>query len=263
MPQSNEGILLLIGALFLLLGLLGGGFEVSAIKIPPVGKYTRAFAFVIGTLVFGVGIFRLLFGSPLPASVALTPPTALPTPTSFPASPPPVIPTNTPPPTLTTAPTKLPLPTDTPIPPSTELSPQTPEGTRLPPTAKIQNIYVDYDQTRFEKKGMVIHINFNITGMHNVECRATAYFAQRAGKALQDTNDEYNTIDGQVSTGESFTPGYEITQYDDLQLFMPYDELELSPGSYELKFHVELWEQAHPENKALAVSPDINFDYTE
>jgi hypothetical protein len=264
MPQTNEGILLIIGALFLLLGLLGGGFEISAIKFPPVGKYTRAFAFVIGAVVFGLGLFRLLIAAPVPTPIALAPTAPPPTATPLP-------PTDTPtalPPTHT--PTAIP-PTDTPAPsPTFTLAPPTPTTTASPPivtsvpaAAIIQDIHVDYDQTRFEKKGMVIHVKFSISGMKNVECRATAYFSQRTGEPLQDKNGAYTTTDGQVSVGESFTPGYDVTQYDDLQLFMPYDELELGPGSYQLKFHVELWVRAHPENPALAISPDVDFDFSK
>lgn len=262
MPQSNEGILLLVGALFLLLGLLGGGFEVSAIKIPPVGKYTRAFAFVIGASVFGLGLLRLALPVTQPTVVTVIPTalqaTAVPTtaPTAIPPSP---LPPSPLPPTISIAPSATPtvsLPT---LPPPTE----GPEGTVLPQSASIQDVHVDYDVTRFEKKGMVIHVKFSITGMKNQEGRATAYFARQDGEALKDKNGQYNTTDGQVSTGESFTPGYEVTQYDNLELFIPYDELELGPGAYKLKFHVEVWERAHPEKSALAISPDIDFDFSK
>lgn len=54
MPNTTEGLLLVIGGLFLMIGLIGGGFEVSAAKIPPVGKWGR-----IGSAVAGV-IFLVL-----------------------------------------------------------------------------------------------------------------------------------------------------------------------------------------------------------
>lgn len=253
MPQSNEGILLLIGALFLLLGLLGGGFEISAIKMPSVGKFTRVFALVIGTVVFGIGLFRLLFPANQPIAVAIVP-------TAPPATTTPIVITATPIPPTDTPPQ---LPTQTRVPPTLAVATNTAPATSLPVAALIQDITVDYDQTRFEKKGMVIHVKFSITGLKGIECRATAYFAMQSGDALKDVNGEYNTTDGQVSTGVSFTPGYEVTQYDNLELFIPYDELELGPGAYDLKFHVELWERAHPEKPALAISPDVNFTFTK
>lgn len=253
MPQSNEGILLLIGALFLLLGLLGGGFEISAIKIPPVGKYTRLFAFIIGAIVFGLGMLRLVFPLPQANPIALVP-------TAPPATaPPPTLAPSPIPPTVAIAPS----PTHTLNTPTRPAPTQIPEATSLPRSAIIQDVTVDYDVTRFEKKGMLIHVKFSISGMQNQEGRASAYFAQRDDTPLKDQNGEYTTTEGQVAVGESFTPGFPVTIYDNLELFMPYDELELGPGSYELKFHVQLWERAHPENPALAISPDITFDFSK
>jgi len=246
MPQSNEGLLLLIGALFLLLGLLGGGFEISSIKLPPVGKFTRGFALVIGVMVFGLGLLRL--ASPVPA---IATPTA-PSPTV----------------TLTTVPPS-PVP-PSPVPPSPIPSPQAsaptqpapivlPEITALPINAKIHDVSLAYNVIRFEKKGMLIHVKFSISGMQAQEGHATAYFYDQDGNPLMDQNGAYAASDGAVAVDVLFTPSYPITQYDDLELFLPYDELELDAGTYNLKLHVEIWESAHPENPALAVSPEINF----
>lgn len=262
MPQSNEGVLLVIGALFLLLGLLGGGFEVAAFKVPPVGKYTRAIALVLGAVVFGAGLFRLLFTpAPIPIPIAAVtlvptaPPTAPPTLTPIP-------PTLTPEPSPTTPPTPAP-PTPIPtIPPPTVISPTVAVNTGLPITGKFDDIHVEYDITRFERKGMVIHIKFSVTGLKGIQCKAVAYFYQRTGEALKDTNGTFTTVDGSVSASDVFTPGYESTVYDDLQVFIPYEELGLGPGTHNLKFNVLLFDLRNT-NQAIAVSPDVNFVYTE
>ena len=56
MPSTPEGLLLVIGAIFLLIGILGGGFELSAIKIPPVGNYPRIFAFITGMIFIVIAV---------------------------------------------------------------------------------------------------------------------------------------------------------------------------------------------------------------
>jgi len=56
MPQSSEGVLLFVGAIFLLIGILGGGFEVSAIKIPSVGRYVRMISAGIGIILMGISL---------------------------------------------------------------------------------------------------------------------------------------------------------------------------------------------------------------
>jgi len=62
-PQTDTGLLLFIGAIFLLIGLLGGGFEISAITIPPVGKLPRILSVGIGVILMVIAINRLIFPS--------------------------------------------------------------------------------------------------------------------------------------------------------------------------------------------------------
>ena len=50
MPNTTEGLLLVIGGLFLMIALIGGGFEVSAAKIPPVGTKGRIGSALAGAL---------------------------------------------------------------------------------------------------------------------------------------------------------------------------------------------------------------------
>jgi hypothetical protein len=61
MPQNNEGILLFIGAIFFLIGILGGGFEISAIKIPSVGKIIRIISGGIGVIFMSIAIYLYIF----------------------------------------------------------------------------------------------------------------------------------------------------------------------------------------------------------
>lgn len=58
-PQTDIGFLLLVGSIFFLIGLLGGGFEVSAIKIPTVGRFPRILSTIIGGFFLFVGVIRL------------------------------------------------------------------------------------------------------------------------------------------------------------------------------------------------------------
>ena len=97
MPQTNEGVLLMIGAAFFLIGLLGGGLEISAIKVPSVGKWARVLSGTIGVLLIGVGLVQIVFApaavQPLPP--ATDAPTLPPTGVSVPATQTPIPPTNT------------------------------------------------------------------------------------------------------------------------------------------------------------------------
>lgn len=88
MPTTTEGILLVIGALFLLIGFIGGGFEVSAAKIPPVGKVGR-----IGSVLVGF-VFLALAAYPYLTREARTPSTG-PSGTGEPQNPEPAQPART------------------------------------------------------------------------------------------------------------------------------------------------------------------------
>lgn len=57
MPSTTEGLLLVIGVIFMMIALIGGGFEISAAKIPPVGKKGRIGSAIVG-LVFLVFALR-------------------------------------------------------------------------------------------------------------------------------------------------------------------------------------------------------------
>jgi hypothetical protein len=77
MPSTPEGLLLVIGAIFLSIGILGGGFELSAIKIPPVGNYPRIFAFITG-----MGFIVIALKSNLPVDLPHDRPTQSPSPSA-------------------------------------------------------------------------------------------------------------------------------------------------------------------------------------
>lgn len=112
-------------------------------------------------------------------------------------------------------------------------------------TATIQSVWVDHNVFENDVKGMRIHVKFSINNLQQVPCTATAYFYLDSGEALRDFNHKYNTTDGHVSVSTSFTPGYVNTSYNDLQLFMPYSELHMNKGTYQLKFFIQLFRRGN------------------
>jgi acyl carrier protein len=125
---------------------------------------------------------------------------------------------------------------------------------------KIEKIWLDYDTQQDSERGILIHLNFNVDNLKDVKCRAVAYFYFKNGAALKDLNSSYYSADGQVCAGKDFTPGYEGSIYKDFMLFMPYDELHVSEGKHELKFHINLYEQV--TKSEIARSNDYQFRCT-
>lgn len=128
-------------------------------------------------------------------------------------------------------------------------------------SANIEKIWVDYDQYKNGKKGMLIHVKFTIDGMKGNDGMCALYFKYKNGDFLKDYNNSYNSSDGCVSCGATFTPGYDSTVYNDYQLFMPYEELHMSSGKSNLAFYAIIYNKSNNEN--LARSSDQCFDYTQ
>ncbi|MFN8513510.1 MAG: protein kinase [Chloroflexia bacterium] len=190
------------------------------------------------------------------ATATAGPPTDTPTATAVPPTPTPTpepptpTPTNTPrPPTNT--------PTRTPVPPTKTPTPAPVAGH----TANIESITVDHNVYQSGLKGMLIHVKFTTQGTKGVKSRAIAYFYYADGKVLKDTDGSYTTTEGQVAVGKDYTPGYDNTRYDDYQLFLPYDQLHLAVGQYNLKFYVALYD--YDLDDFVAESDYVTFKITK
>jgi hypothetical protein len=108
------------------------------------------------------------------------------------------------------------------------------------PTGKLDRIWVDYDITEGGKKGMRIHTKFTVYGMKNVPSYLAIYFETSDGKRLRDKNKSFYSTSGEVAVYKELSIGYDPGVYNDLTVFMPYQELDLSPGEYDLRMDVDL-----------------------
>lgn len=124
------------------------------------------------------------------------------------------------------------------------------------PTGEFRAIWVDHNFYDSGRKGMRIHVKFDVANLRGVECGVAAYFYFNSGQRLNDYNGSYCTSDGQVSVGTKFTPLYENTTFSDVTMFTPYDELHMSSGIHELKFKVDLYKTARNDHFAIS-----NFEY--
>jgi hypothetical protein len=123
--------------------------------------------------------------------------------------------------------------------------------------ATIRNLRTEQGVVQGSQRGMLIHVGFDINGFRAVNCQVAAYFYWANGEPLKDTDGRYKTTDGNVSVGTSFSPGYDMTSYDDFRVFVPYRQLHLGAGEHELKCHVNVWSLA--DARALAVSEWVSF----
>jgi len=160
--------------------------------------------------------------------------------------------------------TATPEPVDVPITPFISTPTSYDPGSTYP-VAKLQNVWVDYDVSENDQQGMRIHLSFTIDNLQGVQCQAVAFFYYSTGEILKDFNNAYNSVNGQVSVGQYFTPAYINTVYNDLTLFMPYSELHMQPGSYHLAIQVSLFDISQGVSSApeLTRSDYVYFDFDQ
>lgn len=126
------------------------------------------------------------------------------------------------------------------------------------PLAKIDNVWIEHNALK-GSPGMRVHVNFNTYNLKDEECQLAAYFYSASGERLEDFNQEYRATDSNVASFENFFPMYSSTTFSDYPLFLPYSELHLAPGYYQLKLKVAVW---HGGTK-LAESDWVYFDCSQ
>jgi hypothetical protein len=127
--------------------------------------------------------------------------------------------------------------------------------------SKLQDLNIEYNVTEDGQLGMRIKQNFLIYNAQNSKCIMAVYFYNADdGKALVDNNGIKASADHKVAAYTTFTPNYQSTQFTDLSVFMPYDELELSSGNFRLKCYVALFD---PNLKVITSSGYQYFTFTQ
>lgn len=127
-------------------------------------------------------------------------------------------------------------PTDPPV-----TSPGTTNGAAA---CRLDNVSIDHNVLYQGKYGMRIKGTFLIERSLNQSCKFVAYFYYANGTPLRDRNGVYNTQDGAVATGKDLVPRYASTQFTGEELFLPYDELHVGNGNFNLKAEVSVFDAA-------------------
>ena len=128
------------------------------------------------------------------------------------------------------------------------------------PSAKFEKLWVDYDITEDGLKGMRIHVKFTAYGMKNMDSYLAIYYLDDDEYPLKDNNDKFESTTGDVALYKSIKPGYDPAVYDDMQLFMPYSELDLTPGTYNLTMDVKL---IYQQGGVISKLTKYDFEYTK
>jgi hypothetical protein len=114
------------------------------------------------------------------------------------------------------------------------------------PVATYEGARIVHNVTVNGEKGMRVHATFRVRYGLNVPCMMIAYFYydDADNTPLKSGNEHYRDKKGNVAATINFTPAYDPAVYNDLQLFVPYDCLNMESGEkYELKFYLALYDK--------------------
>ena len=120
----------------------------------------------------------------------------------------------------------------------------------------FSNLAVTQDVTQDGEQGLTISGTLTIIGMKDETGRVEVDFFRENGQVLKDKNQVAYNDDGQVSTSTYITPPYNETEVN-VELFLPYSELHLSPGTHKLKACISLYKWGKQGS-----SDWIHFTYT-
>ncbi|MFZ0751760.1 MAG: hypothetical protein WAM70_20530, partial [Pyrinomonadaceae bacterium] len=108
------------------------------------------------------------------------------------------------------------------------------------PEAVYQGARIVHNVTVKGQKGMRVHAKFTVKHGHDVACKMIAYFYydDSDNTPLKASDARYRTKTGNVSAQTNFTPAYDPAVYNDLQIFIPYEALNMESGEeHDLKFY--------------------------
>jgi hypothetical protein len=118
-----------------------------------------------------------------------------------------------------------------------------PEAVTSPTTtneATVNKIWIEYDVTENGRKGMRVHADFKVYGLKGIDSYIAIYIQRENGDALKSNSTGYSSVDGTLALFKVLKPGFEPTLYEDAQLFLPYDEIPVGNGEFNLKLDIDL-----------------------
>lgn len=140
--------------------------------------------------------------------------------------------------------------TPTPTPTTPTPTPKTPTPTPTTPTptpksdsdikTSFDRAWVDYNVTENGRNGMRIHVKFSVKNLKGVSSYVAVYFQKKDGTNLTTSDSDFRSENGNLAVFSSLKPAYDDAVYNDVQLFMPYEELGLKRGKHDLKMDIDL-----------------------
>jgi uncharacterized protein (DUF697 family) len=130
------------------------------------------------------------------------------------------------------------------------------------PWARIHGIQTEHNVINNFEKGMRIHVDFELFNMTvNSGCCAV-FFYQKNGRALKDFDQQFVTTDGCVCASAGFSTICDASRWKDFTFFMPYSQLHMNRGKYQLKYSLVVRGIFNGTSKDLSMYSWQHFTYS-
>ncbi len=107
-------------------------------------------------------------------------------------------------------------------------------------TFKVARIWVDYNVTEGGQRGMRIHVNFEVSGLKGVDSLLAVRVRKENDDFLMNSNRSYSNDGGELEVSFAMKPGYDTTVYKDADVFLPYNQIIVTRGKWNLRLDVDL-----------------------
>lgn len=127
-----------------------------------------------------------------------------------------------------------------------------------PASAEINAFDLKHNVTANGEVGVLLHLEFALTGARGQEAHAAVYFKFAGGGPLRDFDGRYRSDDGNVAVSSTLNTPYDRNEYT-FDLHLPYRELHLGPGVSDLACWLSVLRQTDGAWQHLARSADRPF----
>jgi len=159
-----------------------------------------------------------------------------------------------------------PPPKVTPVVPATPILPSTPTKTKTPTdpqntehSADYEDMRVDFNVKEGGQLGMRMNVSFTTNNLKGVESYLAIYLQNTDGTPINGKMPAFRSKTGQVAVFKLLRPAYDVAEYKDLQLFIPYTAFGLPKGKYNLQLNVNVIYKTDGLIKQLTVY-DFEFE---
>ncbi len=112
---------------------------------------------------------------------------------------------------------------------------------RAPPRAVAEKLWIDQNVVENGLSGVMIHARFNVYNLKGVTSELYLRFKNQFGQYLISSNKLFSNQRGELAVyRKKITPAFTSTVYDDIAVFLPYNEINLPVGDHDLVLDANL-----------------------